>query len=157
MLSVLQIVILSFIYTLSLVFEQVNKTSIVQGFQSFSFAFYMIQIVMNFVTVKFEEGKKLSTFREIWRFYLKDNFLIDFISLIVLLLDLFFDLQVTIYLRLFIIVKLSQGLEKIEKLEVFFIQNFYKEQYWSLIKVFLFNFSFAHILAIFLILMARLN
>ena len=112
---------------------------------------------MNFVTVKFEEGKKLSTFREIWRFYLKDNVLIDFISLIVLLLDLFFDLQVTIYLRLFIIVKLSQGLEKIEKLEVFFIQNFYKEQYWSLIKVFLFNFSFAHILAIFLILMARLN
>lgn len=79
------------------------------------------------------------------------------VSLIVLVMDLFFDLSVTIYLRLFIIVKLSQGLEKIEKLEVFFIHNFYKEQYWSLIKVFLFNFSFAHILAICLILMARID
>lgn len=42
-------------------------------------------------------------------------------------------------------------------MEVFYIHNFYKEQYWSLVKVFLFNFSFAHILAIFLVAMANLD
>jgi hypothetical protein len=40
---------------------------------------------------------------------------------------------------------------------VFFIQNFYNEQYWSLIKVFIFNFSFAHILAIYLLCMANIG
>jgi len=44
-----------------------------------------------------------------------------------------------------------------EKLEVHFIKNFYNEQYWSLVKVFLFNFCFAHILAIFLTAMTSLN
>lgn len=53
MFSALQIVILSIIYTLSIVFDEVNNTPIVQGFQSFSLAFYLIEIGLNFVTVKF--------------------------------------------------------------------------------------------------------
>jgi hypothetical protein len=51
-----------------------------------------------------------------------------------------------------------------EKLEVLFIKNYHNEQYWSLIKVnfnftqvFLFNFCFAHILAIFLTAMASID
>jgi hypothetical protein len=44
-----------------------------------------------------------------------------------------------------------------EKLEAFFIKNYYNEQYWSLIKVVLFNFCFAHILAIILTAMANIN
>ena len=44
-----------------------------------------------------------------------------------------------------------------EKLEVYFIKSYYNEQYWSLIKVFLFNFCFAHILAILLNGMTRFN
>ncbi|MCB0370085.1 MAG: hypothetical protein KDD45_11835 [Bdellovibrionales bacterium] len=42
-------------------------------------------------------------------------------------------------------------------MEVNFIKNYHYEQYWSLVKVVLFNFCFAHILAIFLSAMARLN
>ena len=37
------------------------------------------------------------------------------------------------------------------------IHNYHSEQYWSLVKVVLFNFCFAHILAIFLSAMARIN
>jgi hypothetical protein len=44
-----------------------------------------------------------------------------------------------------------------EKLEAFFIKNYYNEQYWSLIKVILFNFCFAHLLAIILSAMAGIN
>jgi hypothetical protein len=91
----------------------VNKDPIVQAFQSFSLGFYLIEIGINFITIKFEEGKRLGTLREIWRYYLKDNFPIDFISMLILILDLFGDFKVTIYFRLFIIVKLSQGLEKV--------------------------------------------
>lgn len=40
---------------------------------------------------------------------------------------------------------------------MFFIRNYHNEQYWSLIKVFLFNFCFAHILAIALTAMANLD
>jgi len=115
-LSAFQIVVLSIIYTMSMVFDEVNKDPIVEAFQTFSLVFYLIEIGINFITVKFEEGKRLSTLREIWNFYLNDNFLIDLISMVILMLDLFADFQITIYFRLFIIVKLSQGLEKIERL-----------------------------------------
>jgi hypothetical protein len=44
-----------------------------------------------------------------------------------------------------------------ERLEVNFVSSFYVEQYWSLIKVFIFNFCFAHFLAIILIAMTNVN
>jgi hypothetical protein len=37
------------------------------------------------------------------------------------------------------------------------IDNYYNEQYWSLAKTFIFNFCFAHILAISLVAMTNLN
>ena len=50
---------------------------------------------------------------EIWHFYLKTNFPIDSISLIILIIDLSTNLLITKYLRLFIITKLSQVIAKI--------------------------------------------
>ncbi len=44
-----------------------------------------------------------------------------------------------------------------DKIETHFISTTYKEQYWSLIKLFLFNFCFAHILALALRFMADIN
>jgi hypothetical protein len=82
---------------------------------------------------------------------------IDLINLFVLVIDLGTDSQILIFCRLFIVTKLPQCLEKMEKLEVTFIKTYYNEQYWSLVKVVLFNFCFAHILAIFLSAMARIN
>jgi hypothetical protein len=37
------------------------------------------------------------------------------------------------------------------------ISNYYKEQYWSLAKVLLFNFCYAHFLAILLHSMSKIN
>jgi hypothetical protein len=48
-------------------------------------------------------------------------------------------------------------MQKMEKLEVYFIENYYYEQYWSLVKVLLFNFCFAHVLSIILLTMANIN
>jgi len=65
--------------------------------------------------------------------------------------------QFITFFRMFIIFKLPQCLNKIEKLEVYFIRNVYNEQYWELAKVFLVNFCYAHIIAIFLGAMAGMN
>lgn len=48
-------------------------------------------------------------------------------------------------------------MERMEKLEMQIISNSYKEQYWSITKVFLFNFCYAHLLAIILKCMADVN
>ena len=79
---------------------------------------------------------------------------IDVLSLLILFIDNYQQIEAMLYLRLFIIAKLPQCLEKLEKLEVYFIKNYYHEQYWSLLKVLIFNFVFAHILAILLTAMA---
>jgi hypothetical protein len=42
-------------------------------------------------------------------------------------------------------------------LEMTLIENEYREQIWSLIKVFLFNFIFAHLLTLALVSMARIR
>lgn len=61
------------------------------------------------------------------------------------------------FVRLFIFARIPQCLEKMDKLEAYFIKNYYNDQYWSLLKVVLFNFCFAHILAVILTSMANLN
>lgn len=79
------------------------------------------------------------------------------ISFFILLLDISTSYTIISVFRLFIICKLPQCLHKIEKLEVYFIRNIYNEQYWEFAKVFLVNFCFAHVIALFLAAMASLN
>ena len=59
--------------------------------------------------------------------------------------------------RMVVLLKLPDCMEKMEKLEIYFVENYYNEQYWSLIKVFTFNFCFAHMLAILLVGMSSVN
>lgn len=83
--------------------------------------------------------------------------IIDILNMMILVIDISTNWYFMMYVRLFIVSKLPQCMEKMEKLEVSFIKNYHYEQYWSLIKVVLFNFCFAHILAIFLTAMANIN
>ena len=55
------------------------------------------------------------------------------------------------------LLKLSRAAEKIKILEFILIQNCYREQYWELVKVFIINFLFAHIIGVLLIMMASFN
>lgn len=59
--------------------------------------------------------------------------------------------------RLMIFGKMHSLIYIMEHLEITLIENEYREQIWSLIKVFMFNFVFAHILTLFLVSMARIN
>lgn len=82
---------------------------------------------------------------------------IDLLNLLLLVLDLGVEAQAIKYIRLLVITKFPNSFERLERLEVYFVKNYYTQQYWSLMKVVLFNFCFAHILAIFLTAIANLN
>ena len=117
----------------------------------------MVEIGYTSLTIKYKAGKKLVTLEDILTDYLQSSLIIDLLNLLVLILDVQSNQPIIYFARLFIITKLPQCLDRLEKLEVSFIKNYYNEQYWSLVKVVLFNFCFAHILAIFLSAMAELN
>jgi hypothetical protein len=95
--------------------------------------------------------------KQIWNHEVRKNLVLDILTIIILFVDQFAENSALTFMRLIFILKIGQAFKKIEKLEIFCIQNFYYEQYWSLIKVFLFNFSLAHILALCLVAMAGMN
>ena len=119
--------------------------------------FFFIEIAYNSITVKSQAGKKLRTFEEILHNYLESFLVIDLINILILVLNFSLQVEALLFFRLIIVAKIPHVLEKLEKLEVSFIKNYYNEQYWSLAKVVLFNFCFAHVLAIFLTAMAKIN
>lgn len=146
-----------FIFTLSIVFPEVQETLTVRIIEIFGAIIFLLELALNFITIRFSLGRKLENIKEISSDYFHHKFGIDCINLLVILVYLMTDSQVVGYFRLVTVLKISDCLEKIEKLEVFFIENYYNEQYWSLFKVFLFNFCFAHMLAILLVAMSNLN
>ena len=156
-LFVYNIVISIFIFTLSIVFPEVQETLAIRIIEIFGAIIFLLELVLNFIMIRFSLGRKLENIKEISSDYFQHKFGIDCINLLVILVYLMTDSQVLIYFRLVTVLKISDCMEKIEKLEVFFIENYYNEQYWSLFKVFLFNFCFAHMLAILLVAMSNLN
>ena len=61
------------------------------------------------------------------------------------------------YFQLIILLKVPSCFERLERLEASLISTTYKERYWSLIKLFIFNFCYAHLLALLLKFMAGLD
>ncbi len=91
-------------------FIQVLHSEIVTTFQSFSIIFYIVEICMNFLTIKSASGKKLTTLKDIFSYYIHDSFSIDILSVCLLVLDISLDVWFTSYLRLIIILKLPKCL-----------------------------------------------
>jgi hypothetical protein len=98
------------------VFPEVEEANFISTVQLFSLAFYLFEMVYNCITIKTSGGKKLTTYADILNYYAKNNLFVDFISFFILLIDCTTSLSAMIYLRLFIISKLPQCLEKMEKL-----------------------------------------
>ena len=115
--------------------------------------------MLNFITVRINLGKKLKTLKEISKDYIRTRFYIDIINVTIIILNVstsssFLWLNIC---KIFIFTKFPDFLAKVQKLEVKFIESYNNEQYWSLIKVFLFNFMYAHVLSIVLLSMATIN
>ena len=121
-------------------------------------AWLFVEIVMNFFKVSYSKRfEKLEKIRDIAKHYAKGRFWMDLICLVGLLIDIIFDFKFSGLIRLTFLLKLSDCLEKIQILEIKILDTSYKENWWGLIKIFLSNFMFAHVLAVILIMISWLD
>ena len=111
-------------------------------------------MILNFISERLEKGKILKDIGSIGEFYLKNDFLIDFLSILSYTLDLFLSSDLILIVTFLSVVKLISNKKKFEKFEYIYIGSSGQQQYYGLIKVFLTNFVIGHILSILLNLMA---
>lgn len=126
-------------------------------FEVITLIVFLVDFGLSAFTTKSISGKKMVKIKDILFHYFKESLLIDLMMIIMLIIDISNDANILNYLKLVIILKIPYLLEKMEKIEIHFISTTYKEQYWSLVKLFLFNFCFAHILALLLKTMGGAN
>ena len=107
--------------------------------------------------MKRQPGKKIQTLIELWQNYLSASFLVDLLVAFVMVINMCASNSAVASFKVLIFLKIPHSLGKMEQLEVYFIKNLYNEQYWSLVKILLFNFSFAHIISILLTGMSHLS
>ena len=113
---------------------------------------------MKSIGVKTVRGKRLVKLKEIFIYYFKDYFFVDLLFILILCIGLGRGIEEVIpYFRMLILFKVKEWRNRLETVENFFFHNFYKEQYWALIKVVLINFIFTHCVAILLIAMSSLS
>jgi hypothetical protein len=117
----------------------------------------VLEIGLGFVRVTYIGSIKLEKLKEISVHYLKGQFIIDVLCVGVLFASFFPDGVYKRVLGVVFFLKIPDALEKLSKLEVKFLDTTYKEHWWDLIKVFLTNFLFAHLLAVILIMMSWID
>jgi hypothetical protein len=143
--------------SLGLVFQELEESALLFALETVGLLFFALEIAYTALTVKAKAGKRLNTLESVLEDYLSTCLVVDAVNILILLVDLNVSADFMQYFRLFIVTKLPQCLEKMERLEVAFIKTYHNEQYWSLVKVVLFNFCFAHVLAVFLSAMPRID
>jgi hypothetical protein len=111
-------------------------------------------MIFNFISERLEKGNILKDISSIGEFYLKNDFLIDFLSILGYTLDLFLNSDLILIVTFLSLVKLISNKKKFEKFEYIYISSSGQQQYYGLIKIFLTNFVIGHILSILLNLMA---
>ena len=88
--------------------------------------------------------------------YLKSGFWLDFIIFFIFILDISTVLREVPALRLvFMFLKTKSVLERVSLLEIVLIKNYFKEQYWEVAKLFIFNYMVAHVVSLILLLIAQ--
>ena len=79
----------------------------------FSVILYVIDMVLNFVTQRFENGKELENIYEIGDYYLKNGFLIDLSSIIIFPVDLLIETNIAPLLTIMALIKLWNNIKKL--------------------------------------------
>lgn len=145
--------------SLGLAFPEIVDSNSLKTISALTVFSGLLEIFLNFTTRSSLDIQAVKTKRVLisevgWR-YTKKWFTIDAFLVGIFAADLFTTSPAISYCKFTIILKLIPMIEKMRNLQIIFIENCFKEQYWELIKVFLGNFLFAHFLAIILILMTN--
>ena len=88
--------------------------------------------------------------------YLKSDFFLDFVVVLIFIFDILMIFREAPALRLlFMFLKTKSVLERVNILEIVLIKNYFKEQYWEVAKLFIFNYMVAHVVSLILLLIAQ--
>jgi len=101
-----------FIFSINIVFEETQNNKLFLQFRIFSVVLYVFDMLLNFTTQRFENGRRLVNLRDIGQFYIGSGFFIDFISIAMFPIYLIVDSQVTIFISLVAFVKLWNSIKK---------------------------------------------
>lgn len=113
LMGVFQIICFAFVLSITLVYSELQENTYITDFETLTLATLVIEILLNLCTVKHYSGKKIQTLREIWEFYLKGYFIIDLLGVIILVCNIFTSSPHLNYLKIIILLKLGQCVDKI--------------------------------------------
>lgn len=107
-----------FIASITIVINELREDSFVKIVEITSIAINFLEILLNFVTIRFSLGRKLETLEEITKDYAKECLAIDLLSFIVILLSSLTDSNFKFLnlCKVCILFKLPHWFEKIKKL-----------------------------------------
>lgn len=86
-LNIILILAFCFIYPLVILFDNILDRNELFGFQMVCVLFYLAEFILNCISMKSVDGKKLELLREIFRHYLHRKFSIDLLCLILIIID----------------------------------------------------------------------
>ena len=155
--SIVHTLISCIISSLSFTFPDFAENNFIFIIQVIGVPLLALEIGLGFTMNNHVGTIKLRNLKEIAIHYLKTKFYIDIVCLLTVVADIWLEGEVIMWLRICFFLKLRDALEKLHKLEVKFFDTTYKEHWWDLAKIFLTNFLFAHVLAIFLIMMTWMD
>ena len=110
--NIIQITLMVFIFSIMVTFSETRDYPLFLYFRSFSIILYVIDMILNFTVMRYEGGKYLQRISEISRFYLKNGFIIDLVSILIFPIDVLINTNITIFISFVAIFKLSNSLKK---------------------------------------------
>jgi hypothetical protein len=116
-------------------------------------------MLSNFLFVRKEDRKLEFSLQEYARHYLRTGFAWDFLVVAVILLKLLSDDAFTFELLILLAIptKIPEFLKRVNRVQRRIMTNIAYQKYASIVKIVLFNFAFAHFVAVCLNLMASLD
>lgn len=105
-----------FIFTLSLVFEDVAKSTILFVLQIASLIIAITEITINFIHQRTISGRKLKILREIVSNYAKNQLAMDILNLFILIVSMSTSHSIFDYFRILSFSKFPQIMDRLEKL-----------------------------------------
>lgn len=113
-----------FIFSIMMAFSETEGSSLFFNIQIISCVLYIIDIILNFISQRFENGKKLYKIGEISHYYLKNGLIIDLISIILFPVSVLTQIPGLNFVIPFIyLVKLLNSIRKLEKFEYLLITS----------------------------------
>lgn len=110
--NIIQITIMVFVFSVMMAFPETTDYGIFLKLRVFSIALYVLDMLLNFTTQRYEKGRLLGTIEEIARFYIHNGFIIDLISILIFPIDLVVDSSIANVISFVAIIKLVNNIGK---------------------------------------------